>query len=185
MLTGTGPRDNSWIEGLKGTFASTGGTMNAIGNNQVEPDFAVTIPHPTRKADPPNLNNYRSYTFGGLVAMYEDELAQRFETAQKRNAAENKCEAKAKRICELEKDIAYAREAVEIANNTIIGQQGEINGLRDINRAQKAEINKLREQLKKYQAANEIECKVKVDVTGLEQIRELSQALRAYDRLCG
>jgi uncharacterized coiled-coil protein SlyX len=85
--------------------------------------------------------------------MYEDELAQRFETAQKRNAAENKCEAKAKRICELEKDIAYAREAVEIANNTIIGQQGEINGLGDINIAQAAELSKLREQLKDAEQA--------------------------------
>jgi chromosome segregation ATPase len=188
--------------------------MNAIGCNQIEPDFAVTIPHPPKKAR--NLNDYKGTTLGELIDLLEhsweqrDRMGKQRDEAEKkaervvnelhnvlgqRDKAEKKCEAQAKRIRELEdglapatdrilahqkeiaeqllkrmelheqvnrlkeelathkKDIAYARETVEIANNTIIGQQGEINWLRDINIAQAAELSKLREQLKDAEQA--------------------------------
>jgi hypothetical protein len=129
--------------------------MNAIGCNQVEPDFAVTIPHPTKKADPPNLNNYRHHTFGGLVAMYEDELAQRFETAQKRNAAEKKCEAQAKRIRELEAALTLPAELIKAHQKELAEQLlrraellNDIGALKQDNAELKEHLDYARETVK-------------------------------------
>jgi chromosome segregation ATPase len=81
------------------------------------------------------------------------------------------------------KDIAYARETVEIANSTIIRQHDQINGLGDINIAQAAELSKLREQLKAQQANQELVVNVTAKVTGLDELQELTHRLAHYERL--
>jgi hypothetical protein len=95
--------------------------------------------------------------------MYESERALRVDEVKKyqkvrdelhsvlaqRDAAENKCEAQAKRIRELEAENAELCDAADF-----LVQKN--NGLGDINIAQAAELSKLREQLKGHQADDTI-----------------------------
>jgi vacuolar-type H+-ATPase subunit I/STV1 len=140
--------------------------MNAIGCKQVEPDFAVTIPHPPRKSR--NLNEYKGTTLGELIDLLEHSWEQRDRMGKQRNEAEKKSEAQAKRIRELEaqpspdaliqrhqKEIAeqlwkrteLLKEIYELKEDNA-SLKAELNGLGDINIAQAAELGKLREQLK-------------------------------------
>jgi methylphosphotriester-DNA--protein-cysteine methyltransferase len=169
--------------------------MNAIGCNQVEPDFAVTIPHPPRNSR--NLNEYKGITLGELIELYEHTSEQRDRMGKQRDEAEKKSEAQAKRIRILETEMTY-EETVQNHRREIAEQllkrtellreiyqlkednaslKAELDGLGDINIAQAAELSKLREQLKKYQANQEIAVNVKVDTS------ELDAALERYKSL--